>query len=191
MRSINVLLAALTAAPLAVSAAGTLGFALGMNNPDGSCKQTSDYEADFKALKQYTTLVRTYAAGQCNQAQNIIPAAKNAGFQVLLGVWSVQTCWQLELLADRKLARPDTEESYNTDVAALNASVPGNEDVVFGITVGSETLYRGNFTGEQLLGKIQDVQSIFPNVLIGTADSWNKYADGTADPLITGGVKLL
>ena len=93
--------------------------------------------------------------------------------------------------ADRKLARPDTEESYNTDVAALNASVPGNEDVVFGITVGSETLYRGNFTGEQLLSIIQGVQSIFPNVLIGTADSWNKYADGTADALITGGVKLL
>ena len=92
---------------------------------------------------------------------------------------------------DRKLARPDTEESYNNDVAALQASVPGNEDVVFGITVGSETLYRGNFTGEQLLGKIQNVQSMFPKVLIGTADSWNKYADGTADALITGGVKLL
>jgi glucan 1,3-beta-glucosidase len=52
-------------------------------------------------------------------------------------------------------------------------------------------LYRGNFTGEQLLSKIQGVQSLFPKVLIGTADSWNKYADGTADALITGGVKLL
>ena len=76
-------------------------------------------------------------------------------------------------------------------MAALQATVPGNEDVIFGITVGSETLYRGNFTGEQLLSKIQQVQKLFPNVLIGTADSWNKYADGTADPLITGGVKLL
>lgn len=26
---------------------------------------------------------------------------------------------------------------------------------------------------------------------MGTADSWNKYADGTADALIKGGVKLL
>ena len=87
MRSTDLLVAVLATAPLAVSAAGTLGFALGMNNPDGSCKQTSDYEADFNALKPYTQLVRTYAAGQCDQAQNIIPAAKNAGFQVLLGVW--------------------------------------------------------------------------------------------------------
>jgi glucan 1,3-beta-glucosidase len=69
--------------------------------------------------------------------------------------------------------------------------VPGNEDVVYAITVGSETLYRGNFTGEELLGKIQSVQNLFPKVTVGTADSWNKYADGTADALIKGGVKLL
>ena len=96
MRSTALLITALAAAPLTVSAAGSLGFALGMNNPDNSCKQTPDYEADFKALKPYTTLVRTYAASQCNQSQNIIPAAKAAGFQVLLGVWSVRQsilCW--------------------------------------------------------------------------------------------------
>lgn len=69
--------------------------------------------------------------------------------------------------------------------------MPGNEDVVEAITVGSETLYRGNFTGEQLLEKINQVKQMFPNVVVGTADSWNKYADGTADPLITGGVTYL
>lgn len=87
--------------------------------------------------------------------------------------------------------RPDTEESFNLDKEALQASVPGNEDTVYAITVGSETLYRGNFTGEELLGKINEVQEMFPDTLIGTADSWNKYDDGTADPLIQGGVKLL
>jgi glucan 1,3-beta-glucosidase len=69
--------------------------------------------------------------------------------------------------------------------------VPGNEDTVYAITVGSESLYRGNFTGDQLLKKIEEIQQLFPNTLIGTADSWNKYADGTADPVIRGGVKLL
>ena len=87
--------------------------------------------------------------------------------------------------------RPDTDESFNLDVNALQASVPDNEDVVFGITVGSETLYRGNFTGEQLLTKIQTVQNMFPGVLIGTADSWNMYTEGKADALITGNVTLL
>lgn len=59
------------------------------------------------------------------------------------------------------------------------------------ITVGSETLYRGTFTGQQLLDRINKVKAMFPTVKIGTADSWNKFVDGTADPLITGGVEYM
>ena len=70
-----------------VSAAGTLGFALGFNNADGSCKSQSDYEKDFDALKSVTTLVRTYSSSSCNTAQNILPAAVAKGFKVILGVW--------------------------------------------------------------------------------------------------------
>jgi len=170
MRSVSFLSVALALGPAAVVAAGTLGFSLGCRKPDGSCKQTSDYEADFDALQSVSKLVRIYAASQCDTAKNIIPAAKAKGFKVVLGVW------------------PDTQESFDADTAALKATVPGNEDIVEACTVGSETLYRGNFTGEQLLSKIQTVQGMLPGVTVGTADSWNKYADGTADPLITGGV---
>jgi len=163
---------ALAAAPLA-AAAGTLGFALGDTNPDGSCKSTSDYEADFDALKSVTSLVRIYSASDCNCSANILPAASSKSFQVMLGIW------------------PDTDQSFQDDIAALQASIPGNEASVHSITCGSETLYRGNFTGPELLDKINQVKQTFPNILVGTADSWNKYADGTADALITGGVKLL
>jgi glucan 1,3-beta-glucosidase len=62
---------------------------------------------------------------------------------------------------------------------------------VYAITVGSEALYRGSLTAEALLSKINDMKKTFPNVKVGTADSWNKFQDGTADPLIQGGVKLL
>lgn len=41
---------AIAIAPAFVSAGGTLGFALGDVNPDGSSKQQSDYEADFDAI---------------------------------------------------------------------------------------------------------------------------------------------
>lgn len=69
-------------------AKGQLGFALGVQNADGSCKSTKDFESDFDALKQVnSTTVRTYAASSCNSAANIIPAAKNKGFKVVLGVW--------------------------------------------------------------------------------------------------------
>jgi len=163
---------ALAAAPLA-SAAGTLGFALGNTNSDGSCKSTSDYEADFDALKDVTSLVRVYSADNCNTSANILPAAKSKSFKVMLGIW------------------PDTDQAFEEDTTALQASIPGNEDAVHSITCGSETMYRGNFTGPELLVKINQVKDLFPDILVGTADSWNKYDDGTADALITGGVKLL
>lgn len=90
----DVLTTALTAAPLAVSAAGTLGFAVGNTNPDGSCKVQSDFESDFAAIQSNTdaTLVRTYSSSDsfgnpCNTPSEVLPAAKSAGIKVLLGMW--------------------------------------------------------------------------------------------------------
>ena len=79
------------AAPALVSAAGTLGFALGTKLPSGSCKETSDYEADFDAISSAagSKLVRGYSASDCDCAKNILPAAKSKGFKVVLGIWSV------------------------------------------------------------------------------------------------------
>jgi glucan 1,3-beta-glucosidase len=87
--------------------------------------------------------------------------------------------------------RADLDSTFNNDKAAIMEWAPQFPDQVYAITVGSETLYRGNFTGPQLLAKIQDVKSSLPQYKVGTADSWNKYADGTADALITGGVDIL
>lgn len=87
MRFSAVVPVVLAAAPAVVSAAGTMGFALGSTKPDGSCKTTQDYEADFDAIKGQTTLVRGYSAGDCDYAKNIIPACKSKGFKVILGIW--------------------------------------------------------------------------------------------------------
>lgn len=77
------------------------------------------------------------------------------------------------------------DASFQKDFAALKKAVPGNEDVIEAITVGSETLYRGDLTGPQLHNYISAVAKEFPKVTVGTADSWNKFADGTADDLFT------
>ncbi|KAI7331308.1 putative glucan 1,3-beta-glucosidase [Hortaea werneckii] len=165
----------LAATPALALNKGTLGFALGTKLPDGSCKYTNDYEKDFDAIKSNTgsTIVRGYAASGCNAAQQILPAAKNKGFQVVLGVW------------------PDTDESYQADKQALQQYATQYTDQVYAVTVGSEVLYRGDLTGEQLLEKIKDIKSVLPNTKIGTVDSWNKFADGTADAIIKGGVDLI
>ena len=40
--------------------------------------------------------------------------------------------------------------------------------------------------------EINEIKSVLPDgVRVGTADSWNKYADGTADAVIQGGVDIL
>lgn len=77
------------------------------------------------------------------------------------------------------------DPSFVKDFAALKKAVPGNEDVVEAITVGSETLYRGDQTGPSLHKYIGLVAKEFKGVTVGTADSWNKFADGTADDLFT------
>lgn len=78
------------ALPTAVIAKGNLGFSLGNQNPDSSCKSTDNYKKDFEALKSMSTLVRTYSASNCHTAENIVPAAKAKGGKVVLGVWYVQ-----------------------------------------------------------------------------------------------------
>ncbi|KAI1454303.1 glycoside hydrolase family 17 protein [Annulohypoxylon moriforme] len=172
MRFTTILSAAAATGPIVASAAGQLGFALGNKKADGTCKETTDYTADFAALTKETgtKVVRIYAASDCDVAKLILPAAKTAGFQVILGIW------------------PDTDESFQADKAAVVANAPKYKDQVYAITVGSESLYRGNFTGPELLEKIQDVKSATNGAFkIGTADSWNKYADGTADAIVSSG----
>ena len=91
------IITALVATPLAVYARGTLGFALGNTNPDNTCKQQSDFKADFEAIaaNSEAKLVRTYSSSDsygnpCNTPSEILPAAQAAGFKVLLGMWYVE-----------------------------------------------------------------------------------------------------
>lgn len=175
MRATLAIAALAAAVPALAANKGQLGFSLGTKKTDGSCKYQADYEADFDAIKSNagSSIVRGYSASDCNNAQYMLPAAKAKGFKVILGIW------------------PDTEESFDADTKVLKQYVPQYKDQVYAVTCGSETLYRGNFTGEQLLDKINQVQAMLPDTLIGTADSWNKFNDGTGDALIKGGVKLI
>ncbi|KAL9585198.1 MAG: hypothetical protein Q9212_001663 [Teloschistes hypoglaucus] len=168
---------ALVVSPLAVSARGTLGFAIGARKEGGQCKTRVDYEADFDALAQASgsKIVRTYSVidknvaqfDPCQVAAEILPAAANKEFQVILGLWA---------------------ESYESEKAALLpvlTSKYGN--TVYALTVGSESLYRG-VSACDVFSAIDDARTTFGSIVkrVGTADSWNKFQDGTADPILTG-----
>jgi len=175
----DILSTALATAPLAVSAAGTLGFAVGNTNPDGSCKVQSDFEADFAAIQSNTaaTIVRTYSSSDvygnpCNTPSQVLPAAKSAGIKVLLGMW------------------PDGG-AYDKEKAAVDAADPTSfGDTLYGITIGSEGLYRGTYQVDDLLGWISDMQKDYPNTQLGTADSWNCWNNGSMDSIINSGIQL-
>ncbi|KIX04861.1 uncharacterized protein Z518_05732 [Rhinocladiella mackenziei CBS 650.93] len=171
---------AFLAAPLAVSAAGTLGFAVGNTNTDGSCKTQSDFEKDFEAIQGNTDaqIVRTYSStdqygNSCDTPSEILPAAQSAGIKVLLGLW------------------PDGG-AYEKEKAAVDDADPTSYgDTLYGITVGSEGMYRGTYTAEELVGWIGDMKQSYPDTKIGTADSWNCWANGTMDSIITSGLDLI
>lgn len=154
-------------------AAGTLGYSLGVKNPDGSCKSQSDYANDFSVLTESSTLVRVYSASQCDTLANILPAAQSAGVQVIVGIW------------------PDSVDgtATNEEFDALRQHL-GSGDNVYAITVGSEVLYRGDYSASVLSELVTDTRNLVHNELglssipIGTADSWNKFNDGTANSLI-------
>lgn len=180
MHSSSLVAFALAGGPALVAAAGQLGFAVGNTNPDGSCKKQADFEEDFKAITDNThsTLVRTYSSSDtfgnlCNTPSEILPAAKNSGVQVLLGMWPDGGVYQKE----------------KDPIVAADPESFG--DTLFGITVGSEGMYRGTYTADELTEWIGDMKKQFPNTKIGTADSWNCWYNGSMDGIIKSGLDLV
>ena len=100
------------------------------------------------------------------------------------------------MLADHK-QRADTDTAFAADSAEFFKYAKDFESTIYAVTVGSEALYRNQqdpatgLTGAGLLNQIKKFNtSVYDNELqgkfkIGTADSWNKYQDGTATPIIT------
>ncbi|KAK9456072.1 glycoside hydrolase superfamily [Dipodascopsis uninucleata] len=174
MRFLNTAAICLAAAS-SVAAMGELGFNLGVQrNSDSQCKTTSDYLQDFATLKGYTNIVKVYASSDCGTLANIGPALKEAGFQMILGVW------------------PTDDTHYAAEKAALSTYLPVTDpSVIYGITVGSEALYRGDLSASALADKIDEIRTLvhaidgYGSTPVGTVDSWNVLVDANNVDAIT------
>ena len=71
------------------------------------------------------------------------------------------------------------------------ANVTTFGDTLYGITIGSEGLYRGTYQVNDLLGWISSMRTAYPNTQLGTADSWNCWNNGSMDSIITSGIQLV
>jgi glucan 1,3-beta-glucosidase len=157
--------------PSLAAATGQLGFSLGVNKSDGSCKTTDDLVQDLKTIKEGTgsTLVRTYSTSTCNTAAMLLPALKQTDMKAIVGVWPV--------------------DYYDNEKSALQSAVQANGgSQIYAVTVGSEALYRNYLPASQLAGEVTEVCDLMSkmdvHVPCGTADSWNLLTGGAADPVI-------
>lgn len=161
-----------------VSAIGSLAFNLGVEDTSGSCKTADEYQADFDVLKSYSTVVRVYAASDCNTLQILGPAAEEAGFSIFLGVW------------------PTDDDHFSEEQTALKTYLPTiKKSTIEAITVGSEALYRADLTASELADRINTIKELladiedsegnsYSDIPVGFVDSWNVLVDAAADPAI-------
>lgn len=155
-----------------------LAFSLGVKDNAGNCKSADEYKSDFEVLSGHSKIVRTYAVSDCNTLEILGPAAEEAGFQVMFGIW------------------PTDKAHFDEEKQALKQFLPKiSKSTVKVFTVGSEALYRDDLPASDLANAIDEIKQLiseiedkngesYAGVQVGTADSWNVLVDGAAIPAI-------
>ena len=132
------------------------------------CKTASEVQRDMYALKAVTDKVRIYSLLDCNQAELVLPAAKRAGLQVHLGIWT--TASHNYLLQEKaKLAALIDTGLYDNNVVGLH--------------VGSETIYRKEISADTAIRYMNEtrayIRSRGKNTPVTIADVIDVYNDNS------------
>ena len=188
--------AGVLAASTGAAAENYLGFNSGATLPDNSAKFEKDFEAEFRtaqnlvnapgtfnAVRLYTN-IQAYSEGAPIEA---FTAAIKTKTKILLGVWASGV------------------KNIDKELAALKTAVNthGKEftDLVIGISIGSEDMYRISQTGlmndpkgvgagpAEIVKFIGDFKKAFANtalssIPVGHVDTWDVWTNGTNKPVI-------
>lgn len=194
MASFYTALAAVTAIST-VSASNLQGFNYGSTNSAGAAYTQSDYESLFSTAKNLENAegfgnARLYTmiqGGTTNTPISAIPAAVSQGTNLLLGLWASAG-----------------QDEFNNEVQALTTAIStyGNNftDLVVGISIGSEDLYRVSPMGieadegpganpDTLVSYINQVKTAIADTPlnkapIGHVDTWTAWVNGSNNPVI-------
>jgi len=189
MQQISQLLA--LAATLSTASAGAIqGFNYGSTGQDGSAMMQADFETSFKTAANLVgtdgafTSARLYTMIQGLTTSDVIqaiPAAIATNTTLLLGLWC-------------------SGDGFENEITALKAAIAtygsqGLGDLVTGISVGSEDLYRNSATSiangggiGQAPATLVDYITQVKNTIAGTAlsgasighvDTWDAWTNGT------------
>jgi glucan endo-1,3-beta-D-glucosidase len=177
------------------SAENYLGFNSGATLADRSAKFKKDFKAEFETAQGLVNApgkfnaVRLYTNVQAYSKDDPIEAFEAAietNTKILLGVWASGVT------------------DINNDISALKKAVTkfGSKftDLVIGISIGSEDLYRTSVTGikneagvgngpKEIVGFINDFKKAFSDsplgkVPVGHVDTWDVWVNGTNQPVI-------
>lgn len=151
------------------------GFNSPATNPDGSCKSIDDWTTTFSNIEAAPgafKTVRVYAASDCGTLENAVPAAIDSNTKIIVGIW--------------------TEDAghYNNEKQAL-LSVIGDygHAWIHAIVVGSEDLYRGDTSAQELANQVYDVRGMVRaqgvNAPVGHVDTWTQWVNPANNVLIT------
>ncbi|KAL3704833.1 hypothetical protein TMatcc_008505 [Talaromyces marneffei ATCC 18224] len=178
---VNALTLAMSVSP---AAAAIKGFNYGANFNDYSVKTQADFEAEFKTAQglegtEGFTSARLYTmiqGGTTNTPISAIPAAIKTNTTLLLGLWA-------------------SGDTFNNEVEALKTAIStyGSElaNLIVGISVGSEDLYRNSDMGikakagigknpEDIVNGIKAVRATIAGTAIshapiGHVDTWTAW----------------
>jgi glucan endo-1,3-beta-D-glucosidase len=187
---------ALAAYILSAEAATINGFNSGATFGDGSLKVQSDFESEFRAMQNLpgatcfnsVRLFTSIQGGTPNTPISAIPAAIATQTTILLGLWASSGDGHIQ----------DEIEAIK---AAIDQYKSAFTDLVVGISVGSEDLYRDSAIAAQqkntlpgagpstLVGYINEVRSALSGTAlsgkqIGHVDTWTSWVNGTVAPVI-------
>lgn len=175
------------------SAAVYQGFNYGATQTDGTVKVQSDFEDEFKTAKGLVgntgfTSARLYTTVQSGGGPiAAIPAAIAQDTSLLLGIWA-----------------SGGQAGVTTEIEALTSAIStygtSFTDLVVGLSIGSEDLYRNSPTGiaakagvgadpDTIVSYINQVKTALAgtalsDVSIGHVDTWTAWVNGSNDAVI-------
>ncbi|KAI9502497.1 glycoside hydrolase 3 protein [Coemansia spiralis] len=132
---------------------------------DGSCPNVYQVQADLKVLRPYTNKLRIYSVKDCNQGEPVLRAMQNTDWKVELGLWV-----------------DSNDASYEADKQELIrlAGVFNFTQQVNAVVVGSEAIYRGEQTAEQLASKVGEIKAVLAQlglqgIPVTSSETWPTY----------------
>lgn len=194
MRAAQIL--ALAAALPSALATVYKGFNYGATFSDGSLKHQADFENEFRSAKNMQWTDNTFTSarlfttiqGDTNGPISAIPAAIATQTSLLLGIWA-------------SAGQQNIDMEINALVAAISQYGTAFTDLIVGISVGSEDLYRltelgiasnvgPGATADQLSAYITQVRNAIANTPaagkpIGHVDTYNSYTNSSNAGIIS------